>query len=47
MELMDLISALQDELNDAYVAADGEDVDGAKEHLRAAKQLLDDEFAAD
>ena len=47
MELMDLIEVLQTELNAAYVAADDNNEDGAREHLRAAKKLLDDELVKD
>ena len=47
MELADLISTLQDELNAAYVAEDTGDMDGAREHLRAAKKMLDDEFLSE
>jgi len=44
MELVDLITKLQENIDDADLALDGEDVDTAREHLRAAKSLLDDEF---
>lgn len=47
MKLKDLIDVLQTELNAAYVAADDNNEDGAREHLRAAKKLLDDEFFND
>ncbi|GAI96974.1 unnamed protein product [marine sediment metagenome] len=47
MELKDLITQIQSKLDDADLALDAEDVDGARVHLRDAKSLLDDEFAAD
>ncbi|GAI70922.1 unnamed protein product [marine sediment metagenome] len=47
MELNDLITQLQAKLDDADLALDAEDVDGAREHLREAKQLLDAEFLKD
>jgi prephenate dehydrogenase len=47
MELLELIQQLQEQLNAAYVAADKNDKDGAKEYLRAAKDLLDSEFLHD
>ena len=47
MELVELITQLQAKLDDADLALDAEDVDGAREHLRVAKQLLDAEFLKD
>ena len=47
MELVDLITQLQAKLDDADLALDAEDVDGAREALRAAKDLLDAEFLRD
>ena len=47
MELEDLITQLQANLDDADLAIDAEDRDEAREHLRAAKSLLDDEFIKD
>lgn len=47
MEILELIQQLQEQLNAAYVAADKNDKDGAKEYLRAAKDLLDDALLAD
>ena len=44
MEIVDLIRELQRILDEADVAADAGNVDEAREHLRAAKALLDDEF---
>jgi len=46
MEIKDLIQQLQDELNAAYVAADDDNEDEAREYLKAAKQMLDDELGA-
>ncbi|MBA7649072.1 hypothetical protein ES703_56866 [subsurface metagenome] len=47
MELNELITQLQEKLDDADLALDAEDVDTARECLREAKQLLDDEFVQD
>ncbi len=44
MEIKDLIQVLQTELNAVYVAVDDNDEDGAREHLKAAKRLLEDEL---
>ncbi|MBA7583262.1 hypothetical protein ES708_25203 [subsurface metagenome] len=47
MELVELIASLKVKIDEADVALDSGDVDGAREHLREAKQLLDDEFMKD
>ena len=47
MDLKDLISELQRVVDEADVALDAEHVDEAREHLRQAKSLLDDEFLRD
>jgi len=47
MELEELITQLQAKIDDADLAIDSEDRDEAREHLRAAKSLLDDEFLKD
>ena len=47
MELEQLISELQIELDAADVALDAGNVDEAREHLRAEKDLLDNESLAD
>lgn len=47
MELEELITQLQLKLDDAALAVDAENVDEAREHLKAAKQMLDDEFIKD
>ncbi|GAJ10823.1 unnamed protein product [marine sediment metagenome] len=47
MELEDLITQLQAKLDDADLALDAEDREGARGHLREAKDLLDDEFLKD
>jgi Tfp pilus assembly protein FimV len=47
MELENLITELQGKLDDADLALDGGDVDEAREYLREAKALLDDEFLKD
>lgn len=47
MELNDLITQLQAKLDDADLALDSGDPHAAREHLREAKQLLDDEFIQD
>jgi len=47
MELDDLILRLQEELEVAFVLADDGNKRDAREHLREAKKLLDDEFAKD
>ena len=43
MELKDLISELQGEIDDANIALEAKEKDEARKHLRAAKALLDDE----
>ena len=47
MELVELIASLKVKIDEADVALDSGDVDGAREYLREAKQLLDDEFMKD
>lgn len=47
MELEDLISELQGILDEADVALDAGNKDTAREQLREAKSLLDDEFLKD
>ena len=47
MELVDLITELQAKIDDADLALDAENVDEAREALRAAKDLLDAEFLKD
>ena len=47
MELVDLITELQAKIDDADLALDAENVDGAREHLREMKDLLDAEFLKD
>jgi len=47
MELVDLIRELDNLIGEADLAADGGDVDEAREHLRKAKELLEDEFLAE
>ncbi len=47
MELNDLITELQAKLDDADLALDAENVDEAREALRAAKDMLDAEFLRD
>jgi len=47
MELTDLIRALCMEINAAELAKDIGNVKEAREHLRLAKQLLDNEFDED
>jgi len=47
MELVDLIKQLQAKLDDADLALDAEQVDKAREYLREAKSLLDEEFLRD
>lgn len=44
MELVELIRELDELIGDADLAADGGNVDEAREQLRKAKDLLDDEF---
>lgn len=44
MELKDLIKALKTILDDAELAADAGNRDEAREHLRFAKDRLDEEF---
>ena len=47
MELKQLIRLLEDLIDEADLAADSGDVDGAREQLRKAKELLDVEFLKD
>lgn len=47
MELVDMIRELKDVIEDADVAADSGNWDGAKAHLREAKALLDDKLLAE
>jgi len=47
MELEDLITQLQAKLDDADLALDAGNRDTAREALREAKSLLDDEFLTD
>ena len=47
MELEDLITLLQAKLDDADLALDAGDRDKAREELRDAKNLLDEEFLKD
>lgn len=47
MELDDLIREVQTIIDEADVALDGGDKDEAREQLREAKSLLDDEFLND
>ncbi len=47
MELVELIASLKVKIDEADLALDSGDVDGARESLREAKQLLDDEFMKD
>ena len=44
MELEELIQKLENLIGEADMAADAGDVDEAREHLRKAKELLEDEF---
>ncbi len=44
MELEELIQELENLIGEADMAADGGDVDEAKEQLRKAKELLEAEF---
>ena len=47
MDIQVLLRDLQRILDEATVYFDGGDKDEAREQLRPAKQLLDDEFAED
>jgi len=47
MELVELIQELDNLIGEADMAADGGDEDKAREHLRKAKELLEDEFLAE
>ncbi|MBA7523544.1 hypothetical protein ES705_15671 [subsurface metagenome] len=47
MELVELIASLDIIIGNADIDADGGDVDEAREKLREAKRLLDDEFLKD
>jgi len=47
MELEELVKQLQDTLDDADLALDSADRNRAREHLREAKLLLDEEFLTD
>ncbi len=47
MGLENLITELQGKLDDADLALDADNVDEAREYLREAKKLLDDEFLKD
>jgi len=47
MDMQVLIRDLQRILDEADVARDAGNVDEAREHLREAKKLLDDEFLKD
>lgn len=47
MEIKDLIKALCMEINAAELASDIGNVKEARQHLRLAKQLLDNEFDED
>ena len=47
MELEELIQELENLIGEADIAADGGDVDEAREHLRKAKELLEAEFLAE
>jgi hypothetical protein len=47
MELEELIRELGSLIDEADLAADGGNVDGARELLRTAKSLLDAEFRKD
>jgi len=44
MELNDLITELQGKIDDANIALEAKEKDEAREHLRAAKDMLDAEF---
>ena len=47
MELEELIKELDYLIGEADIAADAGNMDEAKEHLRKAKELLEDEFLAE
>ena len=47
MELVELIASLEVIIGEADLSADDGNVDGAREHLKKAKDLLDDEFLND
>ncbi|MBA7518883.1 hypothetical protein ES705_10957 [subsurface metagenome] len=47
MVLVELIASLDVLIGEADLAADGGYEDEAREHLRKAKELLDDEFLKD
>ena len=47
MELVELIQELDNLIGEADIAADAGNVDEAREHLRKAKELLEDEFLAE
>jgi len=47
MELKELIRQLKVKLDDAELAADAGKRDEARDHLRFAKDLLDEEFLAE
>lgn len=47
MDIQVLLRDLQRILDEANVYFDADDVDEAREHLREAKQLLDDELLAE
>lgn len=47
MELVELIQELDNLIGEADMAADAGNVDEAREHLRKAKELLEDEFLAE
>lgn len=47
MELEELIRRLKAKLDDAELAADAGNRDEARDHLRFAKDLLDEEFLAE
>lgn len=47
MELKDLIHELQTVLDEANIALEAKERDEARKYLRAAKQLLDDEYLYD
>ena len=47
MELEELIQELDNLIGEADMSADTGDEDGAREHLRKAKELLEAEFLAE
>lgn len=47
MELIELIQELENLIDEADIAADAGNVDGAREYLRKAKELLEVEFLAE